>query len=78
MGIARTREEAVYKGLIAQGSDLKDTGSVLFTIRNSDKAESVSIAQKFAKLGFTLYATGGTKKTLEEAGLKVIYAKKSA
>ena len=76
LGIARTREEAVYKGLVAQGCELKDTGSVLFTIRNSDKAESVSIAKKFADLGFTLYATGGTKKILEAAGLDVIYAKK--
>jgi carbamoyl-phosphate synthase large subunit len=37
-----------------------------------DKKEIKPIAARYAKLGFTLYATPGTAKILEDADMKVI------
>jgi carbamoyl-phosphate synthase large subunit len=47
------------------------TGKIFISVRRSDKPEAVSIAQKFAKLGFTIYATHGTAEAMTEAGLVV-------
>lgn len=76
LGIAKTREEAIYKGLIGRGCELTREGGVLFTVRDSDKADTIEIAKKFASLGFTIYATKGTGDALREVGLTVIDAKK--
>ena len=40
-------------------------------MRDSDKAEIVDVAKKYAALGFDLYATKGTAKVLERAGMQV-------
>jgi carbamoyl-phosphate synthase large subunit len=68
LGIAENLEEAIYKGLVARGCELKTTGGVLFTVRDTDKTEAVGIAQKFADLGFTLYATEGTAQRWKMRG----------
>lgn len=64
LGIAKTFEEALFKGLIASGHSLKSNGGVLITVRDSDKQEIIEVAEKFEALGFTLYATAGTAKVL--------------
>ena len=46
-------------------------GGVFITVRDSDKAEIVMMAKKYAALGFDLYATKGTAKVLERAGMQV-------
>lgn len=71
LGIGSNMEEALYKGLVAAGYKMKKTGAVLITVRNSDKSEIVAVAEKFAKLGFGLYATTGTAKLLKDNGLSV-------
>ena len=60
LGIAKTFEEALLKGLIAAGQNIKVEGGVLITVRDSDNGEIIPIAEKFADLGFDLYATSGT------------------
>ena len=64
LGLASTREEALYKGLIAAGFKIFKKGGVMFTVKNSDKPEIVPLAEKFEKLGFELYATSGTASML--------------
>ncbi len=32
LGVAKTRKEAIYKGLTARGCELKQSGGVLFTV----------------------------------------------
>ena len=71
LGIANTMEEALYKGLIAAGYQMKKTGGVLMTIRDTDKPEIAEIAKQFQELGFTLYATRGTAAVIREAGMPV-------
>ena len=71
LGIANTMEEALYKGLIAAGYQMKKTGGVLMTIRDTDKPEIAEIAKQFQELGFALYATRGTAAVIREAGMPV-------
>ena len=69
LGIGKTLEEALYKGLLAAGFKMHTKGGVLITVRKQDKPEIPAIAKKFADLGFKLYATEGNAAVLREAGL---------
>ena len=71
LGLASTREEALYKGLIAAGYTLKKHGGVFITVRDSDKSEVGEVAKRYYDLGFELYATRGTAKIIEDYGMKV-------
>lgn len=64
LGIARTFEDALLKGLVAAGYDLKKEGGVLISVRDTDKQEIIAIADKFSRMGFDLYATSGTQSVL--------------
>ncbi len=66
LGIAKTFEEALLKGLLAAGNKLKSTGGVFISVRDADKQEIIEIAEKFEQLGFDLYATAGTANTLNK------------
>ena len=66
LGIARTFDEALYKGLLAAGYKMKHEGGVLVTVRDTDKQEVVPIVEKYEKLGFKIYATAGTALTLNQ------------
>ena len=71
LGLASTREEALYKGLVAAGYTLKKSGGVFITVRDSDKSEIGETAKRYYDLGFDLYATRGTAKVIEDYGMKV-------
>ncbi|MBE6853073.1 MAG: carbamoyl-phosphate synthase large subunit [Ruminococcus sp.] len=64
LGIARTFEDALLKGLVAAGFDLKKKGGVFITVRDTDKQEIISVADKFSQMGFELYGTAGTASVL--------------
>lgn len=64
LGIAHTFEDALLKGLLASNMRIKRKGGILITVRDSDKTDIVDIADRFSLLGFDLYATSGTAKTL--------------
>ena len=64
LGIAHTFEDALFKGLIAAGYNMKKDGGVLFTVRDTDKQEIIYVAEKFERLGFDIYATSGTASVL--------------
>ncbi|MBP3746663.1 MAG: carbamoyl-phosphate synthase large subunit [Ruminococcus sp.] len=64
LGIGRNLEDALLKGLIAAGFDLKREGGVLLSVRDSDKRELLPIADKLERMGFELYATSGTQSVL--------------
>ncbi len=68
LGIARTFEDALYKGLVAAGYNLekKQGGGVLITVRDTDKQEIIYVADKFERLGFDIYATSGTASMLNK------------
>ena len=72
LGIASTREEALYKGMRAAGYKMKKTGGIFISVRDQDKSQILYVAHKFAKLGFKIYATGGTASKLKSVGLEAI------
>ncbi|MDE7094285.1 MAG: carbamoyl-phosphate synthase large subunit, partial [Oscillospiraceae bacterium] len=64
LGIGKNFEDALLKGLVAAGYDLKREGGVLISVRDSEKKEMLRIADKFSRMGFELYATSGTASYL--------------
>ncbi|MBR5033421.1 MAG: carbamoyl-phosphate synthase large subunit [Treponema sp.] len=76
LGIAATREEAIFKGMAAAGWKFHKTGGVLFSVRESDLPELPELARKFYNLGFQLYATSGNATTIERSGMPVTHVAK--
>ena len=76
LGIAKTFDEALLKGLVASGHSMKKTGGIFITVRNTDKEEIVEVAQKFNKLGFAIYSTVGTADILNKNNIKAEIVKK--
>lgn len=76
LGIGKSLDEALYKGLVAAGYKMKKHGGVLITVRDTDKPEIVETAKRYVELGFTLYATKGTVHTLAEAGIEAAVVNK--
>ncbi len=75
LGIGKTIEEALFKGLVSAGFNMKhptkqNPSGIYFTINDQDKFEIVNIVKKFADLGLTLYATKGTANVIRSLGLE--------
>jgi carbamoyl-phosphate synthase large subunit len=71
MGIDRTYAAALYKAMVAAGIHIPRKGNVLITLADRDKAEGIELARAFHAQGFKLYATHGTARALQRAGLPV-------
>lgn len=80
LGIAHNFEDALYKGLVGAGYDLtkKSSGGVLITVRDTDKQEILYVAEKFERLGFTIYATSGTASILNKNMIAANVVKKAS
>jgi len=76
LGVASTPQEALVKGLLAAGYDMKREGGVLLSVKDSDKYEIVDVARGFASLGFRLYATRRTAERLCSHGIAVTSVEK--
>lgn len=46
------------------------------TLKDADKEEGIEIARRFEKIGYRIYATRGTAKVLQEAGVNAIRTNK--
>jgi carbamoyl-phosphate synthase large subunit len=71
MGIDLTFDAALVKALLAAGLMLPAQGTILFTIADRDKPESLPIIRKFVQAGYKIYATEGTAAMMEAASLPV-------
>ena len=69
LGVSKKFHNAVYKAFIASGVKVPNEGSILITVRDKDKKEMLTLAQKFYLKGFKIYATSGTSKFLNENGI---------
>ncbi len=76
MGLADTFGLAFYKSQEAAGSKLPVEGTVLLTVNDADKNDLLPIARKIKALGFSIYATEGTREFLEEKGIETRLVKK--
>ena len=75
MGVGKTFGEAFAKSQRAAGVNLNDSGKVLISIRDADKAKAPDIARMLVDKKYEIVATGGTAKFLKEAGIpcEVVY-----
>jgi carbamoyl-phosphate synthase large subunit len=71
MGVGRTFGEAMLKSQLGAGSRLPSRGTVVITVKNSDKARAVRVAADLVDLGFTVVATRGTAQAIAAAGIAV-------
>jgi carbamoyl-phosphate synthase large subunit len=71
MGVGKTFGAAMLKSQMGAGSRLPEKGSVVITVKNSDKARAVEVARELVALGFQVVATKGTAAAIAAAGLPV-------
>lgn len=84
LGVGKTLQEAIYKGLVAAGckmekpggamaigGGLEKSGGIFISVRESDQPEIAKIAKKFADMEFEVYATPGTARAIATTGIKV-------
>ncbi|WP_211233483.1 carbamoyl-phosphate synthase large subunit [Thermicanus aegyptius] len=71
IGRAETLPKALYKGMIAAGMKIPESGVLLVTVADKDKGEALPLIRCFVQLGFQVLATDGTARFLSENGLKV-------
>jgi carbamoyl-phosphate synthase large subunit len=69
MGVGWSFGEAYAKALLAAGMILPTEGGVFLSMRDADKAASLSVAGALQHMGFKLYATHGTARFLAEKGI---------
>ena len=69
---------AVYKAMTAAGLKLKNYGTVLVSVADEDKEETIPLIRRFYRMGFNIVATSLTGQRLIEAGIRTrILAKPS-
>jgi carbamoyl-phosphate synthase large subunit len=71
MGLDADLGIAYAKSQMAANAPLPTGGRVFISVSDAHKAEAVTVAQEYVKLGFELIATSGTAAVLEKGGLKV-------
>jgi carbamoyl-phosphate synthase large subunit len=71
MGVGATFAEAMLKSQLGAGSRLPESGTVVITVKDADKARAVAVARDLHALGFKLVATKGTAAAIAAAGVPV-------
>ena len=64
LGVSTSFREALLKGMMGAGYEMKKKGKILISVRDADKQEIIQVAERFSELGFELYATTGTANVL--------------
>ena len=76
LGIAKTFDEALYKAFLGAGIKLPKFKNMIMTVRDEDHADAVEIGRRFEKIGYHIFATSGTARALNEAGVKATPVRK--
>ncbi|GAB6181092.1 carbamoyl-phosphate synthase large subunit [Desulfotomaculum defluvii] len=71
LGVDRQFSIALYKAMLAAGTGFSKQGTVLATIADRDKAESLPVIQGLVELGYKVCATKGTADYLSKNGIEV-------
>ncbi|GLV21296.1 carbamoyl-phosphate synthase large chain [Sphingobium sp. TomMM35A] len=71
MGIDSNFATAFAKAQLGAGTVLPKSGTAFVSVKDSDKPVILPAVQKLSNLGFTIVATGGTARYLEEQGIAV-------
>lgn len=70
LGISKNFNEALYKAFLGAGINLPKYRNMIMTVRDEEKEAAVEIGRRFAAIGYKIYATRGTARALNEAGVK--------
>ena len=76
LGIAKTFDEALYKAFIGAGIKLPKFKNMIMTVRDEEHPAAVEIGRRFADIGYHIFATSGTARALNEAGVKATPVRK--
>jgi carbamoyl-phosphate synthase large subunit len=71
MGRDKTMQKALNKAFMSAGINLPSFGTILVTIADKHKEETLPMLQRFHECGFKFLATRGTAKLLQENDLPV-------
>ena len=71
MGIGKTFGEAYSKAQAAAGDPIPEKGCVFVSVRDADKSQLPELAQDLLDLGFSIFATRGSARTIADAGMDV-------
>ena len=72
----KTFNEALYKAFEGAGIRLPKYKKMIMSVRHSDQEEAVDIARRFAAVGYQIFATRGTARTLNKNGVKAYEIRK--
>lgn len=70
LGISQDYNEALLKAFDGGGVSLPKDGKIIVTVRDKDKAEICEMLKEFKDSEFKFYATPGTRKALQDAGIQ--------
>lgn len=70
LGISKNFNEALYKAFLGAGINLPKYRNMIMTVRDEEKEAAIEIGRRFAAIGYKIYATRGTARALNEAGVK--------
>lgn len=76
LGIAKTFDEALYKAFIGAGIKLPKFKNMIMTVRDEEHPAAVEIGRRFVNIGYHIFATSGTARALNEAGVKATPVRK--
>ena len=76
LGIAKTFDEALYKAFIGAGIKLPKFKNMIMTVRDEEHPAAVEIGRRFEAIGYHIFATSGTARALNEAGVKATPVRK--
>ena len=66
MGIDKNPNSAMAKALIASGLVIKSGASVLISVADIDKQDSIPLIKDLDRLGHKIYSTSGTAKIIKD------------
>ncbi len=70
IGYDDTLHRAMCKALVASGMNLQNYGTVIVTLADEDKEETLPLVRRFYEMGFNIEATIGTANYLKEHGIR--------
>ena len=70
IGYDKKLHRAMYKAMIASGLTLRNYGTVVVSVADEDKAETLPLVQRFYNMGFNIEATTLTGQYLKDHGIR--------
>ena len=70
IGYDKKLHRAAYKAMVASGLKLRNYGTVVVSVADEDKEETLPLVERFYNMGFNIEATTETGKFLRNKGIK--------